>query len=70
MNGIQFPSDLRNKLTRGINKPIKATFYNGSNITTDRFNISLIEPFKVVFARKDKHVVVFIIPKESDIINR
>ena len=63
---VQFPFELKNKLTTRVNKPIKAQFYGGSYITTDMFNISLVEPFKVVFTRKDKNVVVFIIPKEND----
>ena len=63
---VQFPLELKNKLTTRVNKPIKTQFFGGSNITTDLFNVSLIEPFKVVFTRKDKNVVVFIISKVDD----
>lgn len=63
VNKKEFPAELKSKIINKTNKKIKISFFDGSNITNHIFNMSMLEPYKIVFSYKNKHVVAFVVEK-------
>lgn len=62
-----FPSELKRKLLSKVSNKIKILFYDGAYITSDLFNLSILEPYKIVFACKSNTINVFVVDKmEND----
>lgn len=64
VNKKEFPAELKSKIINKTNKKIKISFFDGSNITNHIFNMSMLEPYKIVFSYKNKHVVAFVVENE------
>lgn len=62
----EFPTQLKRKINPKTKKPISITYYNGSNITNNMFNIKMLEPYKIVFSNQDNHVVVYVIENQQN----
>lgn len=57
---LEFPKEIQTRFEKKIKQSIKMTFYNGATINVDSFNLTILEPYKVVFKSKNKVILVFI----------
>ena len=60
---LTFPTALEYTIKRKTNKTIDISLYGGSSIQNSIFNLSFIEPFKIVFVnkKKRKNVICFML---------
>lgn len=60
---LTFPTTIEYTIKHKTNKSIDITFYGGTLIQNNIFNLSFIEPFKIVFVnkKKRKNVICFMI---------
>ena len=54
INNLAFPTNLQYTIRRKTNNNIDVSCYNGAIIENDVFNLSFVEPFKIVFTNKRK----------------
>lgn len=64
---LTFPSTIQYTIKRKTHNNINISFYGGALIRNDLFNLSFVEPFKVVFTnkRKNKHIICFMLQQEE-----
>ncbi len=62
----EFPNDLKKKIISKVNKKIKIIFYDGADIKNDIFNLSMIEPYKILFSCKKDNIIVFVVEKDKN----
>lgn len=63
----EFPNDLKKKIISKVNKKIKIIFYDGADIKNDIFNLSILEPCKIIFNHDKNNIVVYVIEKEVNV---
>ena len=66
-NKLEFPKELKRKIISRVNKKVNIIFYDGADIKTELFNISILEPFKIWFSFKGKNINVYIVEKENSV---
>lgn len=64
---LTFPNTIQYTIKRKTHNNIDISFYGGALIRNNLFNLSFVEPFKVVFTnkRKNKHIIYFILQQEE-----
>lgn len=62
----QFPISLEYTIKRKINNNIDIAFYDSVYIRNEVFNLSFVEPFKIIFTnkRKSRHIICFMIQQQ------
>ena len=64
INNLTFPTNLQYTIRRKTNNNIDVSCYNGAIIENDVFNLSFVEPFKIVFTNKRKHIICFMLQQQ------
>ena len=57
---IQFPKEIENRLNNKIRQSIKIKYFNGNMVNIDKFNLSILQPHKVLFKKGEKFIIVYI----------
>ena len=60
---MEFPKEIANRLNSKIRQSIKIECFGGARISVDKFNLSILEPHKVVLTKKKHFVVVYILQR-------
>ena len=65
---IQFPKEIENRLNNKIRQSIKIKYFNGNMVNIDKFNLSILQPHKVLF-KKDKKIIIVYITENLSVKN-
>lgn len=57
---IEFPKEIANRLNAKIRQSIKIEYCSGAYVNIDKFNLSILEPHKVILKKGKRVVIVYI----------
>ena len=57
---IEFPKEIATRLNNKIRQSIKIEYFNGNKVDIDKFNLSILQPHKILFKKDEKIVIVYI----------
>lgn len=60
---IEFPKELERKFVSKVNNKVKITFCGGAYITNEIFNLTILEPYKIIFSYKKKTIIAFVVER-------
>ena len=61
---VEFPKEIANRLNNRIRQSIKIEYYGGAFVELDKFNLSVLQPHKVLFRKDKRFIIVYIIENE------
>ena len=61
---MQFPKEIANRLNNKIRQTIKIEYFDGNKVNIDKFNLSILQPHKILFKKGEKFIVVYITENE------
>ena len=57
---MQFPKEIENRLNSKIRQSIKIEYFNGIIVNIDKFNLSILQPHKILFKKEGRFIIVYI----------
>ena len=60
VESIEFPKEIENRLNNKIRQSIKIKYFNGGIVNIDKFNLSILQPHKVLFKKDGRFIIVYI----------
>ena len=67
---LEFPSDIKTKITKKLNASIKVEFINGKKIMFKGFNIGLEQPNKIIFSSKATYLEMIVYEDDNLFYNK
>ena len=64
VESIEFPKEIENRLNKRIRQSIKIEYFNGNIVNIDKFNLSILQPHKILFKKDERFIVVYITENE------
>ena len=60
VNQIDFPKEIATRLNDKIKQTIKIEYFNGNKVDIDKFNLSILQPHKILFEKEGRFIIVYI----------
>ncbi len=60
VNQIDFPKEIATRLNDKIKQTIKIEYFNGNKVDIDKFNLSILQPHKILFKKEGRFIIVYI----------